>query len=89
MNSRVSLLLFSSRFNVAIAAMHGGYMRIKVRKDSALAVVKKSVNGALFVRTLRVETTVSFAMMPVANAAVLIQLANPNGANNGVIQFAM
>ena len=51
----------------AIAAKHGVYNRVKVKNDSALAVVS-SVVIPVGINTSKVETTVSLAINPVTKA---------------------
>ena len=60
----------SSRFTVAIAATHGVYSRGNTRKTSAVNGVNSMFSAPVSPpsRTVRVETTLSFAVRPVIRA---------------------
>ena len=73
----------------AIAATHGVYNNVNTRKLTAERTVNKVPRAAdtwaAFVpnKTLRVETTASFAVIPVTRAVEILQSAKPSGLKIG------
>ena len=78
---------------MAIEARHGGYSRVKTRKQNAVSGVKMDVRAVckLFAftlsNTLKVPTIASFAVIPVNNAVTISQFLNPSGKNIGSINL--
>ena len=75
---------------VAKVATQGIYKTVNTKKVNELKGVKiviralfKDVKWEDDVKTERVETTVSLAVIPVINAVEALQSSKPNGLNNG------
>ena len=80
----------SSLFTAATAAMHGVYRRQNTRSDNAARGEMIEVIAVEAPRrTEMVETTLSFAMNPVNNAAAMRQSPNPSGLNIGAMKPAI
>ena len=81
----------SSFLIVAIAATHGVYSRVKIRKLTAARGVKSPVSTLPSsavpapVSTLRVLTTASFAVKPLISAVLTRQSEKPRGTKMGAI----
>ena len=79
----------SSRLTAAIAATHGVYRRQNTRSDAADAGDSASVSSSPGPNsTVKVDTTLSFAMKPVISAVEIRQSPKPSGMNTGVMIFA-
>ena len=79
----------SSLLTVAIAATHGVYNRVKIKKTKAVCGVKMLPRAALSpdvvvpIKTAVVDTTASFAENPAIKAVVICQFPKPRGAKTG------
>ena len=76
-----------SRLTVAIAAIHGVYNRVNTKNTNAVNGVNSVFSPDMSPpsRTVRVDTTLSFAVNPVISAVETRQSPNPRGLKIGAI----
>ena len=76
----------SSFFTVATAATHGVYNNENTKNTNAVSLVNNIGNWLTSpISTVKVLTTLSFAINPVINAVDILQSLIPNGLNIGTI----
>ena len=87
--TNAAYLLPNSLLTVATAATQGVYNKQKIKNTNAVNFENKT--GSFVTsppnKTVKVLTTLSFAINPVINAVEILQSEIPNGLNNGTIEF--